>query len=215
MYHGDLAHSIEPSLSWINPFNISDTTALSGGLLGALFSYWDWDTAVTVNEECDDAKRTPGIAAIVSAFVLVEIYLIVGIAAQAVHGPGFLTNNSDDALSAAGNLVPGSPFAKFLIVAVLMSAVASSQTTILPAARSQLSMAVHRALPAWFGHIDRKHLTPTNATWAFGIFSAMFYAGLVVGHHGEGPLRGALLGATANQLLHQAERPVLVVPATE
>ena len=38
---------------------------------------------------------------------------------------------------------------------------------------------------------------------------------IVVGHHGEGPLRGALLGATANLLLHQAERPVLVVPATE
>lgn len=38
---------------------------------------------------------------------------------------------------------------------------------------------------------------------------------IVVGHHGEGPLRGALLGATANRLLHQAERPVLVVPATE
>src|SRR6478672_860360 len=25
---------------------------------------------------------------------------------------------------------------------------------------------------------------------------------IVVGHHGEGPLRGALLGATANKLLH-------------
>ena len=38
---------------------------------------------------------------------------------------------------------------------------------------------------------------------------------IAVGHHGEGPLRGALLGATANLLLHQAERPVLVVPSTE
>ncbi len=38
---------------------------------------------------------------------------------------------------------------------------------------------------------------------------------IVVGHHGEGPLRGALLGATANRLLNQADRPVLVVPATE
>ena len=38
---------------------------------------------------------------------------------------------------------------------------------------------------------------------------------IVVGHHGEGPLRGALLGATANKLLHQAERPVLVVPALD
>ncbi len=38
---------------------------------------------------------------------------------------------------------------------------------------------------------------------------------IVVGHHGEGPLRGALLGVTANRLLHQAERPILVVPATD
>ena len=38
---------------------------------------------------------------------------------------------------------------------------------------------------------------------------------IVVGHHGEGALRGALIGATANKLLHLAERPVLVVPAPD
>jgi nucleotide-binding universal stress UspA family protein len=38
---------------------------------------------------------------------------------------------------------------------------------------------------------------------------------IVVGHHGEGPFRGAIIGATANKLLHSAERPVLVVPALE
>ncbi len=43
-------------------------------------------------------------------------------------------------------------------------------------------------------------------------YDALF---IVVGHHGEGPLRGALLGATANKLLHLAERPVLVVPAPD
>ena len=38
---------------------------------------------------------------------------------------------------------------------------------------------------------------------------------IVVGHHGEGALRGALIGATANKLLHHSERPVLVVPALD
>jgi len=66
------------------------------------------------------------------------------------RGPGFLTENADDVLSATGNLVLGSPFDKFLIIAVLTSAAASTQTTILPAARSELSMAVHKALPGWF-----------------------------------------------------------------
>jgi amino acid transporter len=176
VFNGDIAGSVEPSLSWVNPFDISSVSALSGGLLAALFIYWGWDTAVTVNEETDDAKRTPGIAALVSTLVLVGVYLIVSIAAQAVQGPGFLTAHSDDVLNVTGDIVLGSVFVKFLIIAVLTSAAASTQTTILPAARSELSMSVHRALPKWFGHVNPKYLTPTNATWAFGIFSAVFYA---------------------------------------
>jgi amino acid transporter len=176
VYQGDIPGSVEPSLSWINPFDISSTSALSGGLLAALFIYWGWDTAVTVNEETKNAKRTPGVAALVSTLVLVGIYVIVAVAAQAVKGPNFLTNNSDDVLSATGNLVLGSPFDKFLIIAVLSSAAASTQTTILPAARSELSMAVHRALPGWLGDIHPRYLTPTNATWVFGIIAALFYA---------------------------------------
>lgn len=37
---------------------------------------------------------------------------------------------------------------------------------------------------------------------------------IVVGSHGEAPLKGALLGSTPNRLLHVADRPVLVVPAS-
>jgi nucleotide-binding universal stress UspA family protein len=36
---------------------------------------------------------------------------------------------------------------------------------------------------------------------------------LVVGAHGESPIKGALIGSTAHKLLHLADRPVLVVPA--
>ena len=177
---GDLPGSVDPSLSWLNPFDLKDSSALAGGLVVAIFLYWGWDTAVTVNEETKDARRTPGRAAVISTIVLVLVYLIVAIAAQAVKGPGFLTANSDDVLSATGNLVLSSPFDKFLIIAVLSSAAASTQTTILPAARSELSMAAHRAAPAWFGHIDPKFLSPANATWFFGIVAIVWYAGLQI-----------------------------------
>lgn len=36
---------------------------------------------------------------------------------------------------------------------------------------------------------------------------------IVVGSSGETPLKGAILGSTPYKLLHQTERPVLVVPA--
>jgi nucleotide-binding universal stress UspA family protein len=38
---------------------------------------------------------------------------------------------------------------------------------------------------------------------------------IVVGTHGESPIRGALLGSTPHKLLQLADRPVLVVPARD
>jgi nucleotide-binding universal stress UspA family protein len=39
---------------------------------------------------------------------------------------------------------------------------------------------------------------------------------VLIGSHGEGPLRGALLGSTPYRLVQQSTRPVLVVrPAGE
>jgi nucleotide-binding universal stress UspA family protein len=35
---------------------------------------------------------------------------------------------------------------------------------------------------------------------------------IVIGTHGESPLRGAILGSTPHKLLHLSDRPVLVVP---
>jgi len=135
VYAGGIAHSVHPSISWLNPLNIPSAGALASGILVAVFIYWGWDTAVTVNEESKDVKRTPGVAALLSTLVLVLVYVIVSIAAQSFHGAGFLTHNSNDVLNALAKTVLGSPWNKLLIIAVLTSASATTQTTILPAAR--------------------------------------------------------------------------------
>lgn len=38
---------------------------------------------------------------------------------------------------------------------------------------------------------------------------------IVVGSHGDPPLKGFILGSTPNKLLHLSERPVLVVPTDD
>jgi amino acid transporter len=172
--------SVTPKLSWFNPFAIHSWGAVSAGLLIAIFLYWGWDTAVSVNEETKDSKKTPGKAAVISTVVLVLTYLVTAAAVQSVGGSDFMVQNQSDVLSAAGVVVLGSWINKLLIFAVLTSAAASTQTTILPAARSSLSMAVHKALPAWYGKVDAKFLTPANTTWAFGIVSVVWYVGLTV-----------------------------------
>jgi len=170
--------SVRPSLDWLNPFTIDSTSALTGGVLVAIFIYWGWDSLVAVNEETEDKERTPGIAAIASTIILVAIYVVVSIAAQAYHGAQFLEDNADDILSALGTDVLGSPLDKLLIIAVLTSASASTQTTILPTTRTSLSMAANRAIPHYFARIHPRYLTPSTSTIWMGLLSVVWYAGL-------------------------------------
>jgi amino acid transporter len=179
VYAGSFHDSVHPSLSWLNPFSLS-SAALSAGVLTAVFIYWGWDTAVAVNEETEDASRTPGKAAIISTFLLLGIYVVLAIAAQAVHGAGFLVKNQDDVLSALGGDVFPWHFDKLLIIAVLTSASASTQTTILPATRATLSMAAHGALPKTFADITPRYLTPGVSTVWVGAVSIAWYVLLTI-----------------------------------
>jgi amino acid transporter len=166
------AGSIKPSLSWINPFamNFSDLVV---ALLLAVFIYWGWDSGVAVNEESEDPAEGPGKAAVVSTILLVLIYVVVTAAAQSFHGVGFLTNeaNQEDVLNALGSGVLGSTLNKLLIIAVLTSASASTQTTILPTARTTLSMAHWKAVTNLLARVHKRFLTPTVSTLGFGALS--------------------------------------------
>ena len=71
VYANHPAHSVEPALSWFNPFDITSVSALNGGILLAIFIYWGWDSGVSVNEETEDSSTAPGRAAVISTVVLV------------------------------------------------------------------------------------------------------------------------------------------------
>ncbi len=180
VFGGGVPGAVMPTLDWLNPFAITDTTALAAGVLVAIFIYWGWDSTVTVNEESEDATEGPGKAALVSTLILVAIYLVVSIAAQAYQGAGFLAadENAGDVLGALATVVMGSPWDKLLIIAVLTSAAASTQTTILPTARTVLSMAAKKALPHYWARINPRFLTPGPATIWMGVLSIVWYVGL-------------------------------------
>jgi amino acid transporter len=180
VYANHPPHSIEPTVSWFNPFDVSSISALNGGILLAVFIYWGWDSGVTVNEETEDSSTAPGRAAIVSTFVLVGIYLLVATAAQAFGGVASLASHPNDVLAPLGNGVLGSPLNKLLIIAVLSSASASTQTTILPTARTTLSMARMGAIPKAFGNVHPRFLSPGFSTIWMGVVSTLVYVLLSV-----------------------------------
>ena len=67
---------------------------------------------------------------------------------------------------------------KLLLLMVLSSAAASTQTTILPTARTTLSMATYKAIPSAFGRMHKRFLTPTVSTVAMGGVSIALYVAM-------------------------------------
>ena len=183
------------SWSWFNPLGGS-FKALVEGLTLMLFIYWGWDTAVSVNEETENKAVTPGRAAVISTVILLVIYELVVLSAQSYAGLGTkgigLGNpaHQGDVLSVLGGSIFGSSgFGSFLthllLLMVLSSAAASTQTTILPTARTTLSMAVYRAIPSTFAKIHRRFLTPTISTVVMGLVSIVFYVVMNYASHGS------------------------------
>jgi amino acid transporter len=176
---------LSPAWGWLNPFHLTFSNFILGLSL-MLFIYWGWDTAVSVNEETEDATVTPGRAAVLSTIILLIIYFLVIFATQAFAGVGShgigLSNpaHEGDSLSVLGHAIFGSSgFGTFmyhlLLLMVLSSAAASTQTTILPNARTTLSMSAYKALPNAFGRINRRFLTPSVSTIVFGCVAVAEY----------------------------------------
>ena len=64
VWAGNIHGSVTPSLSWLTPTNLGGTKALTEGMIVAVFIYWGWDTATSVNEECEEPNKVPGLAGI-------------------------------------------------------------------------------------------------------------------------------------------------------
>ncbi len=180
------AAHLTPSLSWLNPLQVHSFNAFASGVVLMVFIYWGWDTAVSVNEETKDRSKTPGQAAIISTLILLVTYALVIFSMQAFAGVGSHGNglgnlkNSSDVLSIQGSAIFGTSdlgtfLSHLLLLMVLSSAAASTQTTILPTARTTLSMAAYKAIPPSFAKMHPRYLTPTVSTVVMGGISIVLY----------------------------------------
>jgi len=195
---------LTPSIDWLNPFKISSFSAFASGIILMVFIYWGWDTAVAVNEETKDKTRTPGLAAIFSTIILLVTYALVIFSMQAFAGVGPKGNglgnvdNAGDVLSIQAHDIFGTTgfgptFYRLLLIMVLSSAAASTQTTILPTARTTLSMAAYKALPKSFAKIHPRFMTPTVSTVVMGAVSILLYAGLNYTSNGSSVIGDAVI----------------------
>ncbi|WP_449278719.1 APC family permease [Leucobacter sp. GX24907] len=173
-----------PQLSWFNPFEVSSFSAFAAGIAVSIFVYWGWDTILTMGEETKPSRgrmSTESKAAMILVVILVVMY--VGTAAATVayagigDGPTGLGNSdiAENVFAALAHPVMG-PAAILLSLAILVSAMASINSTAISPARTLLAMAHYGALPQAMKKIHPKYKSPYVALLWSSVVASVFYA---------------------------------------
>ena len=151
-----------------------------GGLSGfisasliAVYMYSGWDTGILVNEETADPREKPGQSVVTSVIVLALMYAFLTFALQGAVQTKDLEANGDNALSYIAQVVSGSALAKYMILAVALSALGSTLASLVSGVRVTFAMGSDGVLPRQFGKTDSRFKTPVLATVIIGVIASI------------------------------------------
>ena len=160
--HGHHVRSF--SWSWFSPHVFHGTTGFFAGALVAAFFYWGWDVTANLNEETKGARRTPGIGGILGVIVVFLLFEVFTIATNLVFTSGQVSANSSNILQALGQAVWPGNGGKLILVAVVLSTVATVETSLIQLTRTLFSMGRDGTLPRKLGVLHPVRKTPVVAS---------------------------------------------------
>ena len=178
------AEGTTPELSWFNPFEVSSFSAFAAGIAVSIFVYWGWDTVLTMGEETKPARgrlSTESKAAMILVAILVVLYVGTATATVAYaglgDGPTGLGNSDiiENVFAALAHPVMG-PAAILLSLAILVSAMASINSTAISPARTLLAMSHYGALPPVIKKVHPRFKSPHVALLLSSVVASAFYA---------------------------------------
>ena len=167
------AHSVPFSWSWFSWHSMGGISGFVAASLIAVYLYSGWDTGILVNEETSDAREKPGQSVVTSVIVLALMYAFLTFALQGAVHTKDLEANGANALSYIGGVVSGSALAKYMILAVALSALGSTLASLVSGVRVTFSMGSDGVLPRQFGITNPRFKTPVLATIVIGVIASI------------------------------------------
>ncbi|MFF0200793.1 APC family permease [Streptomyces sp. NPDC005017] len=172
--------------SWLGFGHFDGVSGFAAGALVAAFCYWGWDVTGNLSEETRDSRRTTGRAALIGIVIVFLLYEAFTIAVNVILTPRQIQESGADVLAVLGEeLWPGWG-GRLLMLAVMLSTVATLETTLIQVTRSLFAMGRDRTMPSALGRVHRRWNTPWVAITVVGTVAlAMFLAAGTLGSVGD------------------------------
>lgn len=168
--------------SWFGFSHFDGTAGFASGALIATFYYWGWDVTSNLSEETRDSRRTAGLAALVGVGIVFLLFEAVTVAVNVVLTSGEIQAAGANVPAVLGAAIWPGVGGKLMVLAVLLSTVATLETTLIQVTRSLFAMGRDRTMPAALGLVHRRWNTPWAAVTAVGVVAlALFVASTALG----------------------------------
>ncbi|TAN24888.1 MAG: APC family permease [Actinomycetota bacterium] len=180
--HGNRVHTF--SWVWLSPTVFHGVSGFFAGALVAAFYYWGWDVTANLAEETAQPRRNPGLGALLGVAVVFSLFEIFTIASNLLLTQQQIQVNAGDVLGILGQIVWPGLGGKAIVVAVVLSTVATLETSIVQVTRTLYVMGRDGTLPNLLGRIHPRSKTPVIATVIIGLvpllllFFALFIGSL-------------------------------------
>lgn len=155
-----------------NPFSWSwfgfgyTPSAFSASALMVVFFYWGWDVTSNLSEETVNGGENAGNGGFSSIFITIAYYIGFTVAALFLFSLRDARNLTDNIIY---NIAVASGLGRFgglcASMAVILSSIATLETTMLQFSRTLFAMGRDGALPRVFGEIAPKSQTPVKAMY--------------------------------------------------
>ncbi|WP_420309673.1 APC family permease [Streptomyces sp. YS-B37] len=172
--------------SWLGFSHFDGVSGFASGALIAAFYYWGWDVTSNLSEETRNSRRTTGLAGLIGVGIVFLLFEVFTIAVNIILTSRQIESNDANVLAVLGDEIWPGWGGKLLIVSVMLSTIATLETTLIQVTRSLFAMGRDRTMPAALGRVHRTWNTPWVAiTVVGGVALAMFIASNALGSVGE------------------------------
>jgi amino acid transporter len=177
LFHAPHVHAF--TWSWFSPsvFHAKGSGTFAAGALVAAFFYWGWDVTANLNEETKKPPTTSGLGGVIGVIIVFLLFEVFTVATNMVLKASVLENpkNSTDILAVLGQAVWRGWGGKLLILSVVLSTVATLETTLIQVTRTLFTMGRDNTLPKALGMIHPTRKTPVIATATAAVFSLLLF----------------------------------------
>ncbi|MER6282684.1 APC family permease [Streptomyces sviceus] len=183
-FHTGNARSFE--WSWLGFGHFDGMQGFASGALIAAFYYWGWDVTSNLSEETRNSRRTTGLAGLIGVGIVFLLFEVFTIAVNVILTSKQIEDNDANVLAVLGEEVWPGWGGKLLIVAVMLSTIATLETTLIQVTRSLFAMGRDRTMPSALGKVHRRWNTPWVAIVVVGAVALlMFIASNALGSVGD------------------------------